>query len=105
MIKKDISLCSRLQMDHQSRSRETWHSHDDLTVVPDAPSRGGRDAALDVAGRQALVERLAVTVVNELLAVAGREARVKDSGCVFQFSRQQLDGCYSKCERAELVFL
>jgi hypothetical protein len=44
-----------------------------LTVVPDAPSRPGWDVASDVVGRLALVERLESTVVDEPVAVAGRE--------------------------------
>lgn len=48
-----------------------------LTVVPDAFSRTGREVASDVAGRLPLVERFAPTVVDVLLAVAGREAKMR----------------------------
>jgi hypothetical protein len=45
-----------------------------LTVVPDAPSRAGRDVASDVVGRLALAEWLAA-------AVAGREAKYNNENC------------------------
>jgi hypothetical protein len=48
---------------------------DYLTVVPDAVSRAGRDVASDVFGRLALVECFESTVVDTLLAVAGRGAK------------------------------
>jgi hypothetical protein len=52
---------------------------DYLTVVPDALSRAGRDVASDVVGRLPLVERFGATVVDKLLAVAGREAKEKEN--------------------------
>ena len=51
---------------------------DYLTVVPDAASRTGRDDASAVAGRFPVVECFEAVVVDELLAVAGREAKDKE---------------------------
>lgn len=58
-----------------------------LTVVPEAPSAGPERAVRDVAsvvdGRLALVARLGATVVDEPVAVDGREAREHARKSVF----------------------